>query len=150
MLLCSVWIFCWWCNFVANLNGRLSYNKLFADCAGAIFYSMMKLALETPHTSASKFLCVMILMYTVRWRLFLNWFQIILFVIESLISFWVWVNNEKHYIKQGFNFFIFLLFYFCSQNQALCSMFLSLKRFIIRLCLQVISLNAKPATISCC
>ncbi|XP_068317556.1 uncharacterized protein [Pyrus communis] len=30
---------------------RLSYNKVAADCAGALFYSMMKLALETPHGS---------------------------------------------------------------------------------------------------
>uniref|UniRef100_A0A2N9IZ15 Translation initiation factor eIF2B subunit epsilon n=1 Tax=Fagus sylvatica TaxID=28930 RepID=A0A2N9IZ15_FAGSY len=30
---------------------RLSYNKLLADCAGAIFSSIMKLALETPHSS---------------------------------------------------------------------------------------------------
>ncbi|CAN6575553.1 unnamed protein product [Malus baccata var. baccata] len=29
---------------------RLSYNKVAADCAGALFYSMMKLALETPHS----------------------------------------------------------------------------------------------------
>lgn len=35
---------------------RLSYNRLAADCAGAIFYSMMKLALETPHSSASELL----------------------------------------------------------------------------------------------
>ncbi|KAK9919652.1 hypothetical protein M0R45_028238 [Rubus argutus] len=33
---------------------RLSSNKQTADCAGAIFYSMMKLALETPHNSASE------------------------------------------------------------------------------------------------
>ncbi|XP_050115264.1 uncharacterized protein LOC126593281 isoform X4 [Malus sylvestris] len=30
---------------------RLSYNKVAADCAGALFYSMMKLALETPYGS---------------------------------------------------------------------------------------------------
>ncbi|KAH7529231.1 hypothetical protein FEM48_Zijuj05G0162700 [Ziziphus jujuba var. spinosa] len=35
---------------------RLSYNKVAADCAGAIFYAMMKLALETPHTSAGELL----------------------------------------------------------------------------------------------
>ncbi|KAJ4715515.1 translation initiation factor eIF-2B subunit epsilon-like [Melia azedarach] len=33
---------------------RLSYNMTSADCAGAIFYSMMKLALKTPHSSASE------------------------------------------------------------------------------------------------
>ncbi|KAG4928879.1 hypothetical protein JHK85_055365 [Glycine max] len=30
----------------------LSYNKLAADCAGAVFYAMMKYALDTPHSSA--------------------------------------------------------------------------------------------------
>lgn len=35
---------------------RLSYNRLTADCAGALFYSMMKLALETPYNSASELL----------------------------------------------------------------------------------------------
>ncbi|GKV07541.1 hypothetical protein SLEP1_g19300 [Rubroshorea leprosula] len=33
---------------------RLSYNMASVDCAGAIFYSMMKLALDSPHTSTSK------------------------------------------------------------------------------------------------
>ncbi|KAH9649152.1 eIF-2B GDP-GTP exchange factor subunit epsilon [Citrus sinensis] len=31
---------------------RLSYNMTSADCAGAVFYSMMKLAVKTPHSSA--------------------------------------------------------------------------------------------------
>ncbi|KAF3556836.1 hypothetical protein F2Q69_00017337 [Brassica cretica] len=31
---------------------RLSYNMESADCAGAIFYSMMKLAADSPHSSA--------------------------------------------------------------------------------------------------
>ncbi|KAI9186794.1 hypothetical protein LWI28_020940 [Acer negundo] len=35
---------------------RLSYNMTSSDCAGAIFYSMMKLSLETPHASASELL----------------------------------------------------------------------------------------------
>lgn len=35
---------------------RLSYNMTSADCAGAVFYSMMKLAVKTPHSSASKYL----------------------------------------------------------------------------------------------
>lgn len=34
---------------------RLSYNKTSVDCAGALFYSMMKLAIETPHSSISKY-----------------------------------------------------------------------------------------------
>lgn len=33
---------------------RLSYNMSSADCAGAIFYSVMKLALETPRSSTSE------------------------------------------------------------------------------------------------
>ncbi|XVF06549.1 hypothetical protein REPUB_Repub06bG0058700 [Reevesia pubescens] len=33
---------------------RLSYNMASVDCAGAIFYSMMKLAVESPHSSASE------------------------------------------------------------------------------------------------
>ncbi|KAK8532119.1 hypothetical protein V6N13_131461 [Hibiscus sabdariffa] len=35
---------------------RLSYNMASVDCAGAIFYSMMKLAVESPHSSASELL----------------------------------------------------------------------------------------------
>ncbi|GLT95353.1 hypothetical protein SLE2022_130390 [Rubroshorea leprosula] len=35
---------------------RLSYNMASVDCAGAIFYSMMKLALDSPHTSTSELL----------------------------------------------------------------------------------------------
>lgn len=34
---------------------RLSYNKTSVDCASALFYSMMKLAIETPHSSTSKY-----------------------------------------------------------------------------------------------
>ncbi|KAL2241211.1 UNVERIFIED_CONTAM: hypothetical protein Sindi_0762300, partial [Sesamum indicum] len=30
---------------------RLSYNLTSSDCAGALFYAMMKLALDTPHGS---------------------------------------------------------------------------------------------------
>ncbi|KAL4325216.1 hypothetical protein GQ457_11G006520 [Hibiscus cannabinus] len=33
---------------------RLSYNMASVDCAGAIFYSMMKLAVESPHSSATE------------------------------------------------------------------------------------------------
>ncbi|KAL6211352.1 hypothetical protein ACLB2K_016579 [Fragaria x ananassa] len=40
-------------NVILEVNSlRLSYNKQTADCAGAIFYSMMKLALETSHSLA--------------------------------------------------------------------------------------------------
>ncbi|CAN7103967.1 unnamed protein product [Brassica rapa subsp. narinosa] len=40
---------------VLEINSlRLSYNMESADCAGAIFYSMMKLAVDTPHSSASE------------------------------------------------------------------------------------------------
>ena len=38
-----------------SLYGRLSYNKLTADCAGAVFFAMMKYALDTPHNSAGGF-----------------------------------------------------------------------------------------------
>ncbi|KAK3023622.1 hypothetical protein RJ639_043890 [Escallonia herrerae] len=33
---------------------RLSYNLTSEDCAGALFYSMMKLALDVPHSSANE------------------------------------------------------------------------------------------------
>ena len=36
------------------LCGRLSYNKLAADCAGAVFYAMMKHALDTAHSSTGE------------------------------------------------------------------------------------------------
>lgn len=41
------------------LCARLSYNKVTADCAGALFYSVMKLAQESPLNTASKnfYLC---------------------------------------------------------------------------------------------
>ncbi|PRQ24526.1 putative nucleotide-diphospho-sugar transferase [Rosa chinensis] len=40
-------------NVVLEVNSlRLSFNKQTVHCAGAILYSMMKLALETPHNSA--------------------------------------------------------------------------------------------------
>ncbi|GMH10355.1 hypothetical protein Nepgr_012196 [Nepenthes gracilis] len=42
-------------NVILEVNSlRLSYNMTSADCAGAIFYSMMKLAIETPHSSSSE------------------------------------------------------------------------------------------------
>lgn len=31
---------------------KLSYNKIAADCAGALFYAMMKYAVDLPHSSA--------------------------------------------------------------------------------------------------
>lgn len=46
---------------------RLSYNKLFTDCAGAIFYSLMKLALETPHSSPSE-LCNSTMEVITKWK----------------------------------------------------------------------------------
>ncbi|KAK4596189.1 hypothetical protein RGQ29_014294 [Quercus rubra] len=46
---------------------RLSYNKLFTDCAGAIFYSLMKLALETPHSSPSE-LCNSTMDVITKWK----------------------------------------------------------------------------------
>ncbi|XP_039021865.1 translation initiation factor eIF-2B subunit epsilon-like, partial [Hibiscus syriacus] len=42
-------------NAVLEVNAlRLSYNMASVNCAGAIFYSMMKLAVESPHNSASE------------------------------------------------------------------------------------------------
>ncbi|GAB2269869.1 hypothetical protein Dimus_004788, partial [Dionaea muscipula] len=41
-------------NVILEINSlRLSYNMTAADCTGAIFYSMMKLASEMPHSSSS-------------------------------------------------------------------------------------------------
>ncbi|GAV64214.1 LOW QUALITY PROTEIN: Hexapep domain-containing protein/NTP_transferase domain-containing protein/W2 domain-containing protein, partial [Cephalotus follicularis] len=42
---------------VLEINSlRLSYNMTAADCSGAVFYSMVKLALETPHSSEGELL----------------------------------------------------------------------------------------------
>ncbi|CAL0311248.1 unnamed protein product [Lupinus luteus] len=35
---------------------KLSYNKVAADCAGAVFYALVKYALDTPHSSADSLL----------------------------------------------------------------------------------------------
>lgn len=40
------------CNFWCL---RLSYNMASTDCAGALFYAMMKYAVDTPHDSAGNF-----------------------------------------------------------------------------------------------
>ncbi|KAL3030484.1 hypothetical protein AAZX31_03G222700 [Glycine max] len=40
-------------HLILEINSlKLSYNKLAADCAGAVFSAMMKYALDTPHSSA--------------------------------------------------------------------------------------------------
>ncbi|KAG4916907.1 hypothetical protein JHK87_054464 [Glycine soja] len=40
-------------HLILEINSlKLSYNKLAADCAGAVFYAMMKYALDTPDSSA--------------------------------------------------------------------------------------------------
>ncbi|XP_050274737.1 uncharacterized protein LOC126717257 [Quercus robur] len=55
-------------NVILEVNSlRLSYNKLFTDCAGAIFYSLMKLALETPHSSPSE-LCNSTMDVITKWK----------------------------------------------------------------------------------
>ncbi|KAL2924714.1 putative translation initiation factor eIF-2B subunit epsilon [Bienertia sinuspersici] len=42
-------------NVILEVNSlRLSYNMQASDCAGALFYSVMKLAVETPHSSNSE------------------------------------------------------------------------------------------------
>lgn len=44
-------------NVILEVNSlRLASNKSFTDCAGAIFYSLMNRALETPHNSTSELL----------------------------------------------------------------------------------------------
>ncbi|TKY61431.1 translation initiation factor eIF-2B subunit epsilon [Spatholobus suberectus] len=44
-------------HLILEINSlKLSYNKLTADCAGAVFYAMMKYALDTPHSSADSLL----------------------------------------------------------------------------------------------
>lgn len=50
-------------NIFLIANIRLSYNMTSADCAGALFYSMMKLAVETSHTSASKYSFMLMILY---------------------------------------------------------------------------------------
>ncbi|KAM2892581.1 hypothetical protein COP2_010721 [Malus domestica] len=46
---------------------RLSYNKVAADCAGALFYSMMKLALETPYGSPGELVQATVNIFT-KWK----------------------------------------------------------------------------------
>ncbi|XP_070665734.1 uncharacterized protein [Malus domestica] len=46
---------------------RLSYNKVAADCAGALFYSMMKLALETPYGSPGELVQATVNIFT-KWE----------------------------------------------------------------------------------
>ncbi|PON73954.1 UDP-3-O-[3-hydroxymyristoyl] glucosamine N-acyltransferase LpxD [Parasponia andersonii] len=42
-------------NVILEVNSlRLSYNKLTADCAGAVFYSVLKFALDSSHGSTGK------------------------------------------------------------------------------------------------
>ncbi|KAG6599283.1 hypothetical protein SDJN03_09061, partial [Cucurbita argyrosperma subsp. sororia] len=44
-------------NVILEVNSlRLSYNKVAADCAGALFYSLMQFALDSPHGSSSELL----------------------------------------------------------------------------------------------
>ncbi|KAA8536938.1 hypothetical protein F0562_029416 [Nyssa sinensis] len=52
---------------------RLSYNMTSADCAGAIFYSVMKLALDTPHSSTSE-LCRIVANVTTTWQKLLKYY----------------------------------------------------------------------------
>jgi hypothetical protein len=39
----------------------LSYNKIAADCAGALFYAMMKHAVDMPHSSAGELSSIFLL-----------------------------------------------------------------------------------------
>ncbi|RDX99323.1 Translation initiation factor eIF-2B subunit epsilon, partial [Mucuna pruriens] len=46
---------------------KLSYNKLTADCAGAVFYAMLKYVLDTPHSSADGLLQNVQIVFT-KWK----------------------------------------------------------------------------------
>lgn len=59
------------------LRTRLSYNMTAADCAGAIFCPMMKLALETPYNSARKEFITLAVIY-----------QIYLFLCQKTVFTW--------------------------------------------------------------
>lgn len=90
-------------------HGRLSYNRLTADCAGALFYSMMKLALETPYNSASKhsWACPSLLSSL----LFLFCFPIFIFNLESTkIKFRIPIARHSFLVCT----IILFVFYFCT------------------------------------
>ncbi|KAK7397263.1 hypothetical protein VNO78_18430 [Psophocarpus tetragonolobus] len=55
-------------HLILEINSlKLSYNKLTADCAGAVFYAMMKYALDTPHSSADSLLQNVQVVFT-KWK----------------------------------------------------------------------------------
>ncbi|KNA21848.1 hypothetical protein SOVF_039570 [Spinacia oleracea] len=65
-------------NVVLEVNSlRLSYNMAAADCAGALFYSVMKLAVETPHSSISE------LLHNVT-RLIRKWAKLLKYYLSSI------------------------------------------------------------------
>ncbi|XP_024179975.1 translation initiation factor eIF-2B subunit epsilon isoform X2 [Rosa chinensis] len=61
-------------NVVLEVNSlRLSYNKQTANCAGAVFYSMIKLALESPHNSAGELVQALMKVIT-KWKGLLKYY----------------------------------------------------------------------------
>ncbi|CAN4108654.1 unnamed protein product [Withania somnifera] len=52
---------------------RLSYNMTSADCAGALFYSVMKLALDAPHDSPNE-LCKNVVSTVKKWKKLLMYY----------------------------------------------------------------------------
>eukprot|EP00257_Ricinus_communis_P013056 XP_015570413.1 translation initiation factor eIF-2B subunit epsilon [Ricinus communis] len=61
-------------DIILEMNSlRLSYNMTSADCAGAIFYAMMKLAVETPHAAAAE-LCKKVTNVLDTWQKLLKFY----------------------------------------------------------------------------
>ncbi|XP_012089173.1 translation initiation factor eIF-2B subunit epsilon isoform X4 [Jatropha curcas] len=61
-------------DIILEMNSlRLSYNMTSADCAGAIFYAMMKLAVETSYTSAAE-LCKNVVDILNTWQKLLKFY----------------------------------------------------------------------------
>ncbi|CAJ1960974.1 unnamed protein product [Sphenostylis stenocarpa] len=55
-------------HLILEINSlKLSYNKLTSDCAGALFYAMMKCALDIPHSSADGLLQNVQVVFT-KWK----------------------------------------------------------------------------------
>lgn len=65
-------------NVILEVNSlRLSYNMQAADCAGALFYSVVKLAVETPHSSNSE-------LYKIVAKVFTTWKKLLKYYLPSI------------------------------------------------------------------
>lgn len=65
-------------NVILEVNSlRLSYNMTAADCAGALFYSVLKLAVETPHSSNSE-------LHKIVAKLFTTWKKLLKYYLPSI------------------------------------------------------------------